>query len=434
MPLPGTPLRKRIGRSLTYGESVSDFSPAPGLRPWQRTAAGAGLLAADGSIATTIFAEMSALATRTGAINLGQGFPDEDGPVEVLEAARQAIAGGVNQYPPGIGAPVLREAIAAHQARWYGLDVDAASEVLVTAGATEALAATILALVDDGDEVVTFEPWYDAYAALIARAGGVHRTVPLHFPDWRPALADLDAAVTDRTRIILVNSPHNPTGTVLDDDVLDRIVELAVRHDAIIVTDEVYEHLTFGAAHRPIATRPGARDRTVTISSGGKTFSTTGWKIGWLTAAPDLVTSVLAVKQYLTYVNGAPFQPAIATGLALPDAFFTEAAAALRAKRDLLAAGLEAAGLTVSMPDAGYFIVADAAPLGYDDAATLCRELPALAGVVGVPVTAFVHPDRKDAYRSLVRFAFCKRREVLEEASSRLARLGAGSGAGAGSR
>ncbi|GAA4371225.1 aminotransferase class I/II-fold pyridoxal phosphate-dependent enzyme [Agromyces bauzanensis] len=409
---------------------MSDFSPAPGLRPWQRTAAGAGLLAADGSIAATIFAEMSALAQRTGAINLGQGFPDEDGPAEVLDAARQAIADGVNQYPPGIGAPVLREAIAAHQARWYGLDVDAASEVLVTAGATEALAATILAHVDTGDEVVTFEPSYDGYAALIARAGGVHRTVPLHWPpeqhrpDWRVDLAELDAAVTDRTRLILVNSPHNPTGAVLGDDVLERIVELAVRHDALIVTDEVYEHLTFGVAHRPIAAIPGARERTISISSGGKTFATTGWKIGWLTAPAHLVTSVLAVKQYLTYVNGAPFQPAIATGLGLPDTVFKDAAASLRAKRDVLTAGLEAAGFTVSLPDAGYFIVADAAPLGYDDGAVLCRELPDRAGVVGVPVSAFVHADRQHAYRSLVRFAFCKRRDVLGEASSRLARLG----------
>ncbi len=425
--LPSTPLRQRSGRSLTYGESVSDFSPAPGLRPWQRTAAGAGLLADDGSIAATIFAEMSALAQRTGAINLGQGFPDEDGPGEVLEAARQAISDGVNQYPPGIGMPVLREAIAEHQARWYGLDVDAASEVLVTAGATEALAAAILAHVDTGDEVVTFEPSYDAYAALIARAGGVHRTVPLRFPDWHVDLDELEAAVTDRTRMILVNSPHNPTGTVLGDEVLERIVDLAVRHDALIVTDEVYEHLTFGTAHRPIATIPGARERTITISSGGKTFSTTGWKIGWLTAPADLVTSVLAVKQYLTYVNGAPFQPAIATGLGLPDAVFTDAAAALRGKRDVLAAGLEAAGFTVSLPDAGYFIVADAAPLGYDDGAALCRELPDRAGVVGVPVSAFVHADRQHAVRSLVRFAFCKRRDVLEEASSRLARLGSGS-------
>jgi N-succinyldiaminopimelate aminotransferase len=426
MPPPGMPVRQRSGPSLTYGESVSDFSPAPGLRPWQRTAAGAGLLAADGTIAATIFAEMSALAARTGAINLGQGFPDEDGPAEVLEAARQAISDGVNQYPPGIGMPVLREAIATHQRRWYGLEVDAASEVLVTAGATEALAATILALVDEGDEVVTFEPYYDAYAALIARAGGVHRTVPLRFPEWRPDATELEAAITDRTRMILVNSPHNPTGTVLGDDILDRVVELAVRHDAVIVTDEVYEHLTFGIPHHPIATRPGARERTITISSGGKTFSTTGWKIGWLTAPAHLVTSVLAVKQYLTFVNGAPFQPAIATGLGLPDAVFADAAAALRAKRDVLASGLEAAGFELSLPDAGYFVVADAASLGYEDGAALCRELPERIGVVGVPVSAFVHPDRQQgAYGSLVRFAFCKRRYVLEEASARLAGLSA---------
>lgn len=423
---PSLALRQRTGPTLTYGESVSDFSPAPDLRPWQRTAAGAGLLAPDGTIAATIFAEMSALAVRTGAINLGQGFPDEDGPAEVLDAARQAISDGVNQYPPGIGAPVLREAIAAHQRRFYGLEVDAASEVLVTAGATEALAATILALVDTGDEVVTFEPYYDAYAALIARAGGVHRTVPLRFPDWRPDPEELRAAITDRTRLILVNSPHNPTGTVLDADTFALVVELATRHDAIIVTDEVYEHLTFGAAHAPIATLPGARERTISISSGGKTFSTTGWKIGWLTAPASLVTSVLAVKQYLTFVNGAPFQPAIAVGLGLPDSSFADAAAALRGKRDVLAAGLNAAGFAVSLPEAGYFIVADAAPLGYDDGAAFCRQLPERAGVVGVPVSAFVHPDRQGAYRSLVRFAFCKRLEVLEEASARLAALSAG--------
>ncbi|MEF3404441.1 aminotransferase class I/II-fold pyridoxal phosphate-dependent enzyme [Agromyces sp. CCNWLW203] len=411
---------------------MSDFSPAPGLAPWQRTAAGAGLLAADGSIAPTIFAEMSALAVRTGAINLGQGFPDEDGPAEVLEAARQAIAGGVNQYPPGTGMPVLREAIADHQRRWYGIELDAASEVLVTAGATEALAATLLAFVDTGDEVVTFEPYYDAYAALIARAGGVHRAVPLHWSrdgshsGWRPDHDELRAAVTDRTRVILVNSPHNPTGAVLDAETLALVVELAERHDALIVTDEVYEHLVFGAAHTPIATLPGARERTISISSGGKTFSTTGWKVGWLTAPAHLVTAVLAVKQYLTYVNGAPFQPAIATGLGLPDAFFADAAATLSAKRDLLAAGLESAGFSLPLPQAGYFVIADAAPLGYADGAELCRALPGLAGVVGVPVTAFVHPDRQSDVASLVRFAFCKRREVLEEASARLARLSAG--------
>jgi N-succinyldiaminopimelate aminotransferase len=417
-------VRKRSGRTLTYGVSVTDFDTASRLRPWQRTAAGAGLLAADGSIAPTIFAEMSALAARTGAINLGQGFPDEDGPAEVLEAARAAIADGVNQYPPGMGMPVLRDAIARHQRRWYGLDVDAASEVLVTAGATEALAATILALVDEGDEVVTFEPSYDAYAALIARAGGVHRTVPLAFPGWQPDLDELSAAVGPRTRLILVNTPHNPTGAVFDAETLAHLVALAERHDAVIVTDEVYEHLVFDGVHVPIATLPGARGRTVTISSGGKTFSTTGWKVGWLIAPAPLVTAILAVKQYLTYVNGAPFQPAIATGLDLPDAVFSDAAAALSAKRDVLAAGLTAAGFEISLPSAGYFIVADAAPLGFDDGADLCRRLPELAGVVGVPVSAFVHPERRAATRSLVRFAFCKRLEVLQEASARLAALG----------
>jgi N-succinyldiaminopimelate aminotransferase len=414
--------RQRIGRTVTYGVSVEDTG-ASQLAPWQRTAAGAGLLAPDGTVAPTVFAEMSALALATGAINLGQGFPDEDGPPEVLEAARAAIAAGVNQYPPGAGMPVLREAIARHQRRWYGLEVDAATEVLVTAGATEALAATILAFVDIGDEVVTLEPSYDAYAALVARAGGVHRTVPLRFPDWRPDHDELRAAVTDRTRVILVNSPHNPTGAVLDRPTLELVVELAHRHDAIIVTDEVYEHLVFDGVHTPIATLPGGWERTVSISSGGKTFNTTGWKIGWITAPADLVTAVLAVKQYLTFVNGAPFQPAIATGLDLPDRFFADAAASLAAKRDLLVAGLDAAGFTTSVPQSGYFAVADAAALGETDAAAFCRELPHRAGVVGVPVTAFVHPERRDSVRSLVRFAFCKRREVLEEAASRLAGL-----------
>ena len=426
---PGRP-RQRSGRSVTYGVSVDDTG-APHLAPWQRTAAGAGLLAPDGTVAPTVFAEMSALAIATGAINLGQGFPDEDGPPEVLEAAREAIAAGVNQYPPGPGMPVLRDAIARHQRRWYGLEVDPAREVLVTAGATEALAASVLAFVDTGDEVVTFEPSYDAYAALVARAGGVHRTVPLRFPDWRPDHDELRAAVTDRTRVILVNSPHNPTGAVLDRATLELVVELAHRHDALIVTDEVYEHLVFDGAHTPIATLPGARERTVSISSGGKTFNTTGWKIGWVTGPADLVTAVLAVKQYLTFVNGAPLQPAIATGLDLPDRFFADAAAALAAKRDVLVAGLDAAGFTTSVPRSGYFVVADATALGGADAAAFCRDLPRRAGVVGVPVTAFVHPDRRDSVRSLVRFAFCKRREVLEEASVRLAALSPRPGAGA---
>lgn len=390
---------------------------------WQRTARGAGLLAADGSISASIFAEMSALASRTGSINLGQGFPDEDGPTVVLEAARQAISDGVNQYPPGRGAPVLLEAIARHQQRFYGLTVDPETEVLVTAGATEALSATLLALLEPGDEVVTFEPFYDAYGGLIALAGGVHRTVRLHSPAFQPDLDELAAAVTDRTRIILINNPHNPTGTVFSRETLELIVALAHKHDALIVTDEVYEHLTFGVAHLPVATLPGARERTVTISSGGKTFSTTGWKIGWLSAPAAIVTAILAVKQFLTYVNGAPFQPATALGLDLPDSYFSGIATGLAAKRDLLAGGLTAAGFTLAVPQGSYFIVADAAALGYADGVEFCRALPDLAGVVGIPISAFCLPEHKPHYASLVRFAFCKRVDVLEEAAARLARL-----------
>ncbi|HEY0248703.1 MAG TPA: pyridoxal phosphate-dependent aminotransferase [Gryllotalpicola sp.] len=392
--------------------------------PWQAAARGAGLLGQDGAIAATIFAEMSALATQSGAINLGQGFPDEDGPAEVLEAATEAIRAGVNQYPPGIGMPVLRQAIAAHQRRFYGLGYDPDREVLVTAGATEALAATLLAFIEPGDEVITFEPFYDAYGALIALAGGRHVTVPLTAPRFAPDLEELRAAVTDRTRIILVNNPHNPTGATFDDETLRTIVELAERHDALIVTDEVYEHLRFETPHTPVAAVPGASARTVSISSGGKTFSTTGWKIGWITARPELVTAILAVKQFLTYVNGAPFQPAIAAGLALPDAFFHGVAATLRTKRDLLSAGLARAGFEVFPSSGSYFVVADAAPLGYDDAVELCRELPRRAGVVAIPLSAFYAEEHREHAKSLVRFAFCKKVEVLERASAQLTALG----------
>ena len=395
---------------------------------WVRAARGAMLLSdrasGTGELRPTIFAEMSALAASTGAINLGQGFPDEDGPQQVLDAAKRAIDEGANQYPPGRGIPELREAIAHHQRRFYGLTVDPDREVLVTAGATEAIAATLLALLEPGDEVVTFEPFYDSYAAMIALAGARHVTVPLRAPDFRPELDELRDAVTARTRIILINSPHNPTGAVLDRETLELIVELANQHDTLIVTDEVYEHLTFdGAEHIPISTLPGARERTVTISSGGKTFSVTGWKIGWLIAPAELVDAVLAVKQFLSYVNGAPFQPAIALGLGLPDSYFADAATALAAKRDLLGSGLRRAGFEVSRPSGSYFLIADAAPLGFHDAVELCRRLPQLAGVVGIPLTAFVRPERQDGYRSLVRFAFCKRTEVLEQAAAQLAAL-----------
>lgn len=398
------------------------MSTVPGA--WRRTAAGAGLLGDDGSIASTIFAEMSTLAAATGAINLGQGFPDEDGPAEVLEAARRAIADGRNQYPPGRGVPELLAAISAHQRRFYGLELDPAREVVVTAGATEALAASLLALIDSpDDEVVVFEPYYDSYAACVALAGATLRTVPLRWPDFQPDLDALADAVTDRTRVILVNDPHNPTGAVFSPEVRAAVARLAERHDAVIVTDEVYEHLVFDGRHVPIATIPEAAGRTLTISSAGKTFRTTGWKIGWVTGPADLITAVLTVKQYLTYVNGSPFQPAIAIGLGMPDEFFAGVADDMRRKKDVLGAGLRAAGLTVSEPQGSYFTVADAAALGATDASEFCRELPARAGVVGVPLTAFVSREHRGDYATLVRFAACKRVEVLEEAAARLSAL-----------
>ncbi|MDM4763538.1 aminotransferase class I/II-fold pyridoxal phosphate-dependent enzyme [Galbitalea sp. SE-J8] len=390
---------------------------------WIRAARGAMLLV-DGRPAPTVFAEMSALAAETGAVNLGQGFPDEDGPAEVLAAAKNAIDAGINQYPPGRGAPVLREAIARHQERFYGIRVDPEREVLVTAGATEAISATLLALLEPGDEVVVAEPFYDEYGAITDLAGARLVTVPVRWPDFALDLDALRAAVSDRTRVIIVNSPHNPTGTVLGVEALTEIVELATRHDAIILTDEVYEHLVFpGSRHVPVATLPGAFERTVSISSGGKTFSTTGWKVGWITAPAPLVDAILAVKQFLTFVNAAPFQPAIAAGLDLPDAFFAGIAAALAHKRDVLTAGLRAAGFEVAAPAAGYFVIADAAPLGAEDAHAFARELPHRAGVVGVPVTALVSEPNRAGYRSLIRFAFCKRLGTLDEAAARLAAL-----------
>jgi N-succinyldiaminopimelate aminotransferase len=370
----------------------------------------------------TIFAEMSALAVRTGAINLGQGFPDTDGPQSLLEDAVAAIRGGANQYPPGIGIPELRRAIADHQRRFYGLEVHPDTEVLVTAGATEAIAATILALAGPGDEVVTFEPYYDSYAASIALAGATRRTVLLRKPDFSFDVADLRAAFGARTRLILLNSPHNPTGKVFSRMELELIAGLARDYDAVVVTDEVYEHQTFdGTPHLPMATLPGMAERTVTISSAGKTFSVTGWKIGWLHAPAPLTTAVRAVKQFLTYVNGAPFQPAVAAALGLDDGFFGALATDLQSKRDLLSTGLREAGFDVFTPRGTYFVLADAAPIGYDDALELCLTLPSRVGVAAVPVSVF--HDEKDAARSLVRFAFCKRDHVLAEAVDRLARL-----------
>lgn len=390
---------------------------------WRRTARGAGLLGPGDVPAPTIFAEMTALAARTGAVNLGQGFPDEDGPAEVLAAAQEAIRAGANQYAPGRGVPELLQSVAAHQKRFYGLDVDPDREVVVTAGATEALAATLLALVDGpADEVVVFEPYYDAYAALVALSGATLVPVPLRFPDFQPDLDELARAVTDRTRLIIVNDPHNPTGAVFSAEARAEIVRLAERHDAWIVADEVYEHLVFDGAHVPLATLPGAAERTLSISSGGKTFSATGWKVGWVTGPADLVDAVLAVKQFLTYTNATPFQHAIAAGLALPGAYFAGIAATLRAKRDLLAAGLHDAGYAVSPAAGTYFTVADAShELGPgQDAGDFCRALPGRVGVAAIPLTAFVSPAHRSEYSSLVRFAACKRLEVIAEASARL--------------
>lgn len=369
---------------------------------------------------TTIFAEMTALATRTGAINLGQGFPDTDGPRQMLDAAKAAIDAGRNQYPPGPGVPELLEAVAAHQERFYGLQVDPGSEVLVTVGATEAIASVVLALCEPGDEVVTFEPYYDSYAATIALAGAERRTSVLRFPDFAVDEASLRAAFSSRTRLVLLNTPHNPTGKVFTRAELELVASLAREHDAWVVTDEVYEHLVFdGVEHVPMATLPGMRERTITISSAGKTFSATGWKVGWLTGPAEAVAAARTVKQFLTYVGSGPFQPAVALALGLDDSVYAGLADSLQGKRDLLCAALEDAGLVVSQPAGTYFVIADAAPLGAVDGLEFARRLPDLAGVVGVPVSVF-HDDQ-DAARTLVRFAFCKKDEVLVEAARRLA-------------
>ncbi len=371
---------------------------------------------------STIFAEMSALAARTSSVNLGQGFPDFDGPAAMLERARQAIADGVNQYPPGPGDPGLRAAVAAHQRRFYDIELDPDSEVLVTAGATEGIAAAMLGLLEPGDEVVLLEPYYDSYAATIALAGAVRRPVRLEPPDFALPREALAAAINPRTRLLLVNSPHNPTGAVLGIADLAFIAEVAVRHDLLVVTDEVYEHLTYdGVRHLPLSTFPGMAERTLALSSAGKTFSATGWKIGWATGPAELVAAVRAAKQFLTYVNGAPFQPAVAEALRLPDSYFDGFRTSLQGKRDRLIDGLSAAGIATFRPSGTYFVVADSRSLGFEDGLELCRALPGRCGVVAVPMQVFY--DNPDGARHLVRFAYCKRDEVLDEAVRRLRTL-----------
>ncbi|MDW3215810.1 MAG: pyridoxal phosphate-dependent aminotransferase [Ilumatobacteraceae bacterium] len=375
---------------------------------------------------TTIFAQMSALAASTGAINLGQGFPDTDGPIEVLDAAVEAIRSGVNQYPPGPGMPDLRAAIAEHQLRFYGLTFDPDTEVLVTAGATEALAGALLGMLDAGDEVVLFEPMYDSYQACIAMAGGVIKPVVLEPGDDGRYGFDRErflAACTSSTKLILLNTPHNPTGKVFTRDELEFIAGVAQERDILVVTDEVYEHLVFsGSEHVPMATLPGMAERTISISSGGKTFNTTGWKIGWMCGPAPMIDAAKTAKQFLTYVNGAPFQPAIATGLRLPDTFFQALAADLEAKRDRLVPGLEAAGLIAYRPEATYFTTVDIRPVRPDgDGVAFCLGLPESIGVVAVPNQVFyANPEHG---RHLVRFACCKRLDVLDAAVERLAGL-----------
>ncbi|SFF05269.1 pyridoxal phosphate-dependent aminotransferase [Blastococcus tunisiensis] len=384
---------------------------------------------------TTVFAEMSALAVATGSVNLGQGFPDYPGPPEVLDVARAAIGTAADQYPPGPGIPELRTAVAEHVRRFRGLDRDPGTEVLVTAGATEALSATLLALLETGDEVVLFEPMYDCYAAGIAMAGGVARPVPLHPPapssptepsgPWTFDPDDLRTAITARTKVLLLNTPHNPTGKVFTGAELALLAELAVANDLLVLADEVYEHLVFdGGQHLSIATFPGMAERTLVVGSAGKTFNVTGWKIGWICGPAPLVAAVRTAKQFLTYVNGGPFQPAVAAGLGLPDEYFAAAARDLQYRRDVLVQGLAAAGLPVISPAATYFATVDVRPVQPDgDGLAFCRTLPERAGVVAVPTVVFYAPEHAHLGRHLVRFAFCKSDAVLGEAVERLGRL-----------
>ena len=372
---------------------------------------------------TTVFAEMTQRALQFDAVDLGQGFPDTDGAAELKEIAAEGLRGGLNQYAPARGLPVLREAVAEHQERFYGIPLDPDRQVLVTVGATEAIAASLMALVEPGDEVVMVEPYYDSYAACVALAGGVRRTVPLRFPDLALDVEALRAAVTDRTRVLLLNTPHNPTGKVFSLDELTAVAEVAREHDLVVLSDEVYEHLVFdGLTHTPIATLPGMAERTLTISSVGKTFSLTGWKTGWVTGPSALVDAVAAVKQFLTFVGVSHVQPAVAHGLRLPEDFFTTFAAQLQGKRDLLVEALSSVGVPVSPCQGTYFVIADFAERGVEDAVDLCRRMPEEVGVVGVPVSVFC--DNKEPVASLVRFAFCKKDEVLQEAARRLQTLG----------
>ncbi len=371
------------------------------------------------SIPPTVFAEFSALAVATGALNLGQGFPDVDGPTEVIDHAVAALRGGANQYAPGIGIPDLRRAVAAHQEHHYGIHLDPVSQVAITTGCTEAIAGAMLGLLDPGDEVILLEPYYDSYRAMLEMCGAVRVPVTLRAPDFRPDVDELRAAVTPRTRMILLNTPHNPTGSVLTRAELEAVAAVAIEHDLVVVTDEVYEHLVFdGVPHVPIATLPGMAERTLTLSSVGKSWSFTGWKVGWATGPAELVGAVVAAKQWLTFTSGAPLQPAVAYALQHQGAWPAALAADLQQRRDLLCAGLADVGLQPYVPQGTYFVLTDTSHLGWEDGRAFCLALPERAGVIAIPAQGFYDSD---AGRHLVRWAFCKQPEVLTEAVRRLA-------------
>jgi N-succinyldiaminopimelate aminotransferase len=371
-------------------------------------------------IPPTVFSRMSALAVSTGAVNLGQGFPDRDGPAGVIEQAVAALRDGANQYAPGPGIPALRRAIADHQQRRYGIELDPDSEVIVTTGATEAIAGAMLGLVNPGDEVIVLEPWYDSYAAMIAFAGGVLRPVTLQAPDFRLDIAALEAAVTSRTKLLLINTPHNPTGTVLTRAELEAVARIATEHDLVVVTDEVYEHLVFtGHEHIPLATLPGMSDRTLTLSSSGKSYSFTGWKVGWATGPASLVGAVLGAKQWLSFTSASALQPAIAWALEHEAAYPQELAASLEERRDLLCDGLASVGLPAWRPEGTYFATTDISHLGWADGLEFCLALPERAGVVAIPMQGFY--GSPETGRHLVRWAFCKEPDVLREGLRRLA-------------
>ena len=368
---------------------------------------------------TTIFTVMSALATEHRAINLGQGFPDEEGPEDIRRAAADAIMSGTNQYPPMLGLPELRQAVAAHNRHFYGLDVDWQSEVMVTSGATEALADCFLGLIEPGDEVILIEPLYDSYLPMVRRAGGTPKLVRMRPPDWVLPRAELEQAFSPKTKLIVVNTPHNPAGKVFDHSELDVIAQLLLAHDAYAICDEVYEHLVFdGHAHVPLMTLPGMRERCLRIGSAGKTFSATGWKVGYITAGPPLLTAAAKAHQFVTFTTPPNLQKAAAYGLGKDDSYFHDLATGQQAKRDRLAAGLAAAGFTVLPSGGTYFLTVDFRPVGFNGTdEAFCRHITTEAGVAAVPVSAFYQEAEVDHF---ARFCFCKRDHVLDEAVSRL--------------